>query len=213
MKYEINISGFPAAYLDNLGRFSKLALIEQSSKAGNIARKSIRKEFRNETTEWSKEYKDGKLKFFKKTSKLGIRMNHQKNQGSISDPANMESMITSFTHQTTGTTVIMGGHKSHHPILIQNGEIKGYGPRQSSIARRTLAILEKLNSGKRDSVYWENMKRKGFNTGQFRGNQKYHQRNWAERGWNTAYSQVKSEMTEKLHNLIVNFENKKGKTA
>jgi hypothetical protein len=62
MKYEINISGFPAAYLDNLGRFSKLALIEQSSKAGNIARKSIRKEFRNETTEWSKEYKEVKLK-------------------------------------------------------------------------------------------------------------------------------------------------------
>lgn len=213
MKYEINISGFPAAYLDNLGKFSKLALIEQSSKAGDIARKSIRKEFRNETTEWSKEYKDGKLKFFKKTSKLGIRINHQKNQGSISDPSNMESMITSFTHQTTGTTVIMGGHKSHYPILIQNGEIKGYGPRQSSIARRTLAILEKLNSGKRDSVYWENMKRKGFNTGQFRGNQKYHQRNWAARGWSTAYSQVKSEMTEKLHNLIVNFEDKKGKTA
>lgn len=213
MKYEINISGFPAAYLDNLGKFSKLALIEQSSKAGDIARKSIRKEFRNETTEWSKEYKDGKLKFFKKTSKLGIRINHQKNKGSVSDPSNMENMITSFTHQTTGTTVIMGGHKSYYPILIQNGEIKGYGPRQSSIARRTLAILEKLNSGKRDSIYWENMKRKGFNTGQFRGNQKYHQRNWAEKGWNTAYSQVKSEMTEKLHNLIVNFEDKKGKTA
>lgn len=213
MKFEINISGYPAAYLDNLGKFSKLALIEQSSKAGDIGRKSIRKEFRNETTEWSKEYKDGKLKFFKKTSKLGIRINHQKNQGSISDPANMENMITSFTHQTTGTTVIMGGHKSHYPILIKNGEVIGYGNRQGSIARRTLAILEKLNSGKKDATYLSNMSRKGFNTGQFRGNQNYKNRNWAERGWNSAYSQVKSEMTDKLHNLIVNFEDKKGKTA
>lgn len=213
MKYEINISGFPVAYLDNLGKFSKLALIEQSSKAGNIARKSIRKEFRNETTEWSKEYKDGKLNFFKRTSKLGIRMNHQKNQGSISDPANMENMITSFTHQTTGTTVIMGGHKSHYPILIENGVIKGYGPRQSSIARRTLAILEKLNSGVKDATYMSSMKRKGFNTGQFRGKQNYKKRNWAERGWNSAYSQIRTEMTDKLHNLIVTFEDKKGKIA
>ncbi len=213
MKFEINISGSPAAYLDNLGRFSKLALIEQSSKAGDIGRKSIRKEFRNETTEWSKEYENGKLVFFKKTSKLGNRINHQKNKGSISDPSNMESMITSFTHQTTGTTVIMGGHKAYYPILIQNGEVKGYGNRQGSIARRTLAILEKLNSGKRDSTYLSNMSRKGFNTGQFRGNQIYHKRNWAERGWDSAYSQIKSEMTEKLHDLIVNFEDKKGKTA
>lgn len=213
MKYEINISGFPAAYLDNLGKFSKLALIEQSSKAGNIARKSIRKEFRNETTEWSKEYKDGKLKFFKRTSKLGIRMNHQKNQGSISDPANMENMITSFTHQTTGTTVIMGGHKAYYPVEIKNGVVKGYGDRQSGITRRTLSILEKLNSGNIDSVYQSNRNNKKFNTGQFQGKQNYKKRNWAERGWNTAYSQVKSEMTEKLHNLIVNFEDKKGKTA
>lgn len=213
MKIEISLAGNPAAYLDELGRFSKLALIEQSSKAGDIARKSIRKEFRSETTEWSKEYKDGKLKFFKKTSKLGIRMNHQKNQGSISDPANIENMITSFTHQTTGTTVIMGGHKAYYPVEIKNGVVKGYGDRQSGITRRTLSILEKLNSGNIDSVYQSNRNNKKFNTGQFQGKQNYKKRNWAERGWNSAYSQVKSEMTEKLHNLIVNFEDKKGKTA
>lgn len=213
MKIEINLAGNPVAYLDEFGRYSKLAVIEQSSKGGNIGRESIRREFRNETTEWSKEYKDGKLKFFKKTSKLGIRMNHQKNQGSISDPASMENMITSFTHQTTGTTVIMGRHRRFYPILLKNGEVKGYGKVVGSIADRTLSILEKLNSGKTDEIYEENKKRQGFITGQFRGKQNYKKRNWAERGWNSAYSQIRTEMTEKLHNLIVTFEDKKGKTA
>lgn len=213
MTFEINISGNPIAYLDELGRYSKLALIEQSSKAGDIGRKSIRKEFRSETTEWAKEYKDGKLKFSKKTSKLGMRLNHQKNQGSVASPESMESMITSMTHQTTGTTVIMGGHKDFYPILLENGEVKGYGKKVSSITRKTLSILEKLNSGNIDSVYKANRDKKNFNTGQFKGKQNYKKRNWAERGWNSAYSQIKSEMTEKLHSLIVNFEDKKGKTA
>lgn len=213
MKYEINISGFPAAYLDNLGRFSKLALIEQSSKAGKIGMESIRNEFAKETTEWAKKYEDGKLKFSKKTSKLGMRLKHEGKIGSEADPNNMLHMIDYFTHQTTGTTVIMGGHKAYYPVEIKNGVVKGYGDRQSGITRRTLSILEKLNSGNIDSVYQSNRNNKKFNTGQFQGKQNYKKRNWAERGWNSAYSQVKSEMTEKLHNLIVNFEDKKGKTA
>ncbi len=213
MKIEINISGNPTAYLDELGRYSKLALIEQSSKAGKLATDSIRKAFRSETTEWSKKYEDGNFKAFKKTSKLGMRMNHQSNQGSNASPENMESMITYMTHQTTGTTVIMGGHKAFYPVLIKKGEVKGYGGRVSGITRRTLSILEKLNSGNIDEVYQKNRNKKGFITGQFKGNQPYKKRNWAERGWNSAYTQVKSEMTDKLHNLIVNFEEKKGKTA
>ncbi len=213
MKIEVNISGNPTAYLDEFGRYSKLALIEKSSKSGKLGMDSIRKEFRSETTEWAKKYKDGKLQFSKKTSKLGMRLNHQKNQGSNASPESMESMITYMTHATTGTTVIMGGHKTFYPILLENGEVKGYGDKVSSITRKTLSILEKLNSGKIDSVYQANRDKKKFNTGQFKGNQNYKKRNWAERGWNSAYSQIKSEMTEKLHDLIVNFEDKKGKTA
>ena len=61
MKIEITLAGNPVAYLDEFGKYSKLALIEQSSKSGKLGMDSIRNEFRNETTEWSKEYKDGKL--------------------------------------------------------------------------------------------------------------------------------------------------------
>ena len=62
MKIEITLAGNPVAYLDEFGKYSKLALIEQSSKAGKLGMDSIRNEFRNETTEWSKEYKDGIMK-------------------------------------------------------------------------------------------------------------------------------------------------------
>lgn len=213
MKIEITLAGNPVAYLNEFGKYSKLALIEQSSKAGKLGMDSIRNEFRNETTEWSKEYKDGKLTFSKKTSKLGMRLNHQKGQGTAANPDNMLNMIDYFTHQTTGTTVIMGGHKAHYPVLVKNGEMKGYGTRQSGIARRTLSILEKLNSGEIDEVYQKHRDNKSFITGQFKGNQRYKRRNWAERGWDKAYSQIKEEMTTKLHNLITNFESKKGEVA
>jgi hypothetical protein len=50
MKIEITLAGNPVAYLDEFGKYSKLALIEQSSKAGKLGMDSIRNEFRNETT-------------------------------------------------------------------------------------------------------------------------------------------------------------------
>jgi hypothetical protein len=84
---------------------------------------------------------------------------------------------------------------------------------ESGITRRTLSILEKLNSGEIDEVYQKHRNNKSFNTGQFKGNQRYKRRNWAERGWDRAYSQIKEEMTTKLHNLITNFESKKGEVA
>jgi signal peptidase I len=98
-------------------------------------------------------------------------------------------------------------------VIVKNGEIKGYGARQSGITRRTLSILEKLNSGEIDEVYQKHRDNKSFNTGQFKGMQRYKRRNWAERGWDRAYSQIKEEMTTKLHNLITNFESKKGEVA
>lgn len=214
MSLEINISNSPAAYLDSLGKFSKLALIEQSSKAGNTARKSIRAEFSKQTTEWAKEYRDGKLVAFKKTSKLGMRMSHghRGTKGSPANPSSMENMIQSFTNHTTGTTVIMGGHKAFKPIKLKDGKVTGYGKRVSAITRRTIGILEKLNSGELSSSYKTGWK-KGQIKGQFQGKQKYVKRNWAEKGFASAYGQVRTEMTDKLAKLIANHELQKGATA
>ena len=36
MKIEITLAGNPVAYLDEFGKYSKLALIEQSSKSGKL---------------------------------------------------------------------------------------------------------------------------------------------------------------------------------
>ena len=57
MKIEITLAGNPVAYLDEFGKYSKLALIEQSSKSGKLGMDSIRNEFRNETTECQKSIK------------------------------------------------------------------------------------------------------------------------------------------------------------
>lgn len=208
--FEIVLAGNPAAYLDGLGKYSKLAFIEQSSKAGDLARKSIRAEFRKQTTEWDKEYRDGKLVAFKKQSRLGQRLSHKTQKQD--DPKSMENFIQSFTHATTGTTVVMGSFKGHRPLKIENGEVKGYLNYQPGVGRNSIAILEKLNSGEKSETYNANFA-KGTIKGQFQGKQPYKNRRWSETGFNRAYSEVKAEMTNKLLTLIANYELQKGQTA
>lgn len=207
---QVDISGNPIAYLDRLGKFSKLALIEQSSKAGDTARKSIRAEFDKQTTEWAKEYRDGKLVAFKQQSKLGMRLSHSKQNKA--NPENMKFAIQSMTHMTTGTTVVMGAFKGHRPVKIENGEVVGYEDYQSTVTRKSIAILEKLNSGKKSSTYMKSFK-KGTVKGQFGGKQKYKNRRWAEAGFAKAEADIKKEMTIRLVAMIANFELKKGQTA
>jgi hypothetical protein len=207
---EINIAGNPVAYLNGLGKYTQLAIAEQTSKAGEIAVKSIRGEFDKATTEWSKEYEDGKLKAFKQHSKLGMRLSHENKK--TDNPDSMRSFIQHFTMVSSGTTVIMGAHKAHRPLTIQNGEVVGYEKKQSTITRSTIAILEKLNSGKKSRLYKSKFP-EGSVRGQFKGNQKYKQRNWAEAGMAKAHAQVKTEMTSKLATLIANYELQRVTTA
>lgn len=209
--FEINIQNNAVAYFDSLGRYTKLAMIEQSSKAGDLARKSIRSEFRKATTEWSKHYdKNGNLVIDKKTSKLGQRLSHQNQR--TANPKSMESFIQSMTHMTTGTTVVMGAFKGHKPVKIEKGKIVGYEKYLSTVTRSSIAILEKLNSGEKSSTYMKAFP-KGSVKGQFRGKQKYKDRRWAEKGFSKAYAGIKDEMTNKLARLIANHEYTKGRTA
>lgn len=210
MSLEINVAGNPVAYLNGLGKYAKFAVMEQSSKAGVLGRDAIRSEFDKATTEWAQEYRDGKLVAFKQKSKLGKRLSHK--EKGTANPASMKNFIQSMTHETTGTTVIMGAFKGHKPLDIKNGEVKGYKSYLSTVTRKTIAILEKLNSGNKSSTYMKSFP-KGSVKGQFRGKQNYKNRMWAEKGFLRAKGQIKTEMTSKLLAMIANYELQKGQTA
>jgi hypothetical protein len=209
MRLKLDISGDPAAYFDALGEYSKMAFIEQSSKAGAKVKDSVRREFDTQVTNWDKEYQDGVLKAVLKKTKLGMRISH-KNKTQAS-PESMKSFIQSFTNTTTGTTVIMGAFRAYNPIKIRNGKVIGYEGRQSTVTRASISILEKLNSGQKSDTYAKYFKR-GVR-GQFRGKQPYVNRRWAEAGFAKAETEVKADLTTRLLAMIANYDLQKGKQA
>lgn len=197
---------------------SKESLIEQSSKAGSYGRDAIRVEFRKSSTQWKQEYttdKNGRKRrvLTKKNMaryKLGKRISHQ-NQGEMASPASMENFITSFTMETTGTTVIGGTHKSFRPNKIRNGKIVGTLGRVGGVSQQTIAILEKLNYGRRgkygDKLAWYNGKE---SIKQFEN--KWKPRGFIEAGWNNARGRALESMTTELQNLIATRANNENLT-
>jgi hypothetical protein len=213
--------------LTGIGVISKLTMIEQSSKAGDKTRKAVRSAFLSSNTQWTQDYKNGRRILRKNTSgslnqSLGIRVAHR-NGGGIDDPANMANMIVSFTHKTTGTTVVGGTSPAHSPVKIENGKVTGRLKRQKGISKQTIAILEKLNYGNRAGKYskqgflkWrtkdggqssDSMKYiTGWSDGKpiYDGNMEDHwkPRHFFEEGWNNVSGQVISDMTTELARLI-----------
>lgn len=190
--------------LTNIGIISKEAMIEQSSKAGNKGRIAIRKRMLQSTTDWTQDYsKDGKRILRKNKNSLsqvlGVRIAHR-NSGGIDNPSNMANFITSFTMESTGTTVIGGVHKGFYPSQIKDGKIIGKLGRVSGVSRQTIAILEKLNNGSRGDygqyLEWKNGKKSHFDES------KWKKRHFFENGWNDVKGQVVTDMTTKLAEII-----------
>jgi hypothetical protein len=204
--------------LVGLHSVSKGIMLEQSSKAGNIAREAVRREFKKSTTEWTQAYeKDkngntrrvlrkgsiagGNFVMEKTNFQLGKRIKHRR-KGGLDNPPSMANFITSYTHETTGTTVVGGKHKSFTPNKMKDGEIVGTLPRVGAVSKQTIAILEKLNFGHLQGKHSEYLRwKKGKKSiEQFDGTWK--KRNFFEKGWSAARGTVITTMTNELQKHI-----------
>ena len=192
--------------LTGIGAISKLAMIEQSSKAGNKTRLAVRRAFIASSTQWTQKYVEGRRVLEKRSNYnhvLGKRIAHRSG-GGVDNPANMANFITSFTHQTTGTTVVGGTHPAHRPIEIKDGKVKGRLKRQPGISKQTIAILEKLNYGASrdtqgrfsDKLRWHDGKDSMFDE------KLWKPRHFFEKGWNIAKGEVIADMTTRLAEMI-----------
>lgn len=192
--------------LTGTGIISKLSMIEQSSKSGDKTRKAVRRAFISSHTQWTQKYVNGRRILQKRenyNSVLGKRIAHR-NGGGIDDPANMANLIMSFTHKTTGTTVVGGTSPANSPVKIENGKVTGRLPRQAGISKQTIAILEKLNYGASrnsqgrfsDKLAWRDGTKSMFSE------ETWKPRHFFEKGWNMVSGEVISDMTTELARLI-----------
>jgi hypothetical protein len=197
--------------LTGIGVISKLAMIEQSSKGGDKTRKAVRRAFVASSTQWVQEYKNGRRILKKRpnyNSILGKRIAHR-NGGGLDNPANMANFIMSFTHKTTGTTVVGGTSPAHRPVKIENGKVVGRVGRQAGVSKQTIAILEKLNYGARAGRYGKTdyLRWRTASGGQSSKSIKEFDNTWKprhffEKGWNMVSGEVISDMTTELARLI-----------
>lgn len=197
--------------LTHVGVISKEAMIEQSSKAGNKTRLAVRRRMLQSNTDWIQVYQErkrGRLKGTKQRTlikreglgkTLGTRVAHRKG-GGIDNPWNMMNFVTSFTMETTGTTVVGGVHKGFNPPKIRDGKIVGRMGRVNGVSKQTIAILEKLNSGAggdyENYLRWDGKKDSMFDKS------KWKKRHFFEKGWRDVKGQVVEDMTAQLKRLI-----------
>lgn len=203
--------------LTGIGVISKEAMIEQSSKAGDKARKAVRGAFLSSTTEWTQDYENGRRIIRQQKGYahiLGWRISH-KDKGGFADPKNMANFITSFTHKTTGTTVVAGTHPAFRPDIIRDGKVVGTLPRVKGISKQTLAILEKLDRGDRLGRFssqgflrWRTKEggESSKSIPNFEGTWKA--RHFIRKGWSAVQGQVLSDMTSELQRLVGERANK-----
>lgn len=194
---------------------SKESMIEQSSKAGNKVRVNARASLTGSRTNWRQSYKrvranktaggydrEGRklIKGFPQST--GKRIAHRKG-GGLDDPANMANFITAKTFESTGTTIIGGAHKRFTPVKIRNGKVVGRTASVGAVDKRTIAILNKLNSGKAGQHLRWRTKNGGYSSdsiAEFEG--KWKARHFMEKGYSMSRGYIKSSMTSELERLI-----------
>lgn len=197
--------------LTKIGLISKEAMIESSSKSGNKVRENARRFFKSSTTDWVQNFVNGERVLEKTTPQpLGHRVSH-KNKTVIGEGArNMVNLITSYTMERTGTTVVGGSHREFTPSTIRDGKIVGTQKKVGRVTKGARAILEKLNTGDEkggnnsfDQVQWRK-KGGGYSSesiANFKGKWKKN-RDFMGKGYLVSQGYMKQTMTTGLRDLI-----------
>ena len=140
--------------LQQISLVSHFAGLEALSKAGNAIKDEQRKAMKSMKSHWIKEFVNGKLNIrFDKgySAELGKRISHA--TGDTENPDSMSNFITSYLMDKSNTVVIGGMHKRFRPMMIKDGEFRGYESSVGATSKKTHAILLKMDSGKKNKYY------------------------------------------------------------
>lgn len=131
--------------------------VEQASKAGDLLRKTTRRELVSNKTHYVTTYVKSKKtgKTYKKIERTATAHNF----GKIVDPTgrfkvNLENLIQYVSYPKTGTMVFMGVQKRGSVIIPKNGKMEKHT--WDSIREDSIFIFKKLNYGKIGNAKWRN---------------------------------------------------------
>lgn len=203
--YRIHIVDDFNPMLEEFAKLSWVVGLEVLSKSGNEIRNRARKAMTSKKHEWHQRMAQARNGDYKglvaykgsNTKQLGSRQSQK--TGAWANPASMSSMITSYLMETKGTVVVGGMHRRFTPKTFRNGLVTGSEKSVNAVGKKTFAIINKLNTGKRNSDHaWNGSKRsmKGFENANYKAN------DFMGQGFRNAKSIVDMYMTKRLEESL-----------
>lgn len=188
--------------MEKLKDVSRNVALEGLSVSGSLIRDSARGAFKSSARhEWAQRIAKEKRGVLGKrqivrtkasTNVFGRRMSHS--TGETDNPDSMAAFITSYLMEKSMTVVIGGKHKKKQQPKYRDGEFAGYTKPIGPVTKETHAILNKLNTGKRNQHHrWKEGKR---SISEFDG--KWHGRQFMQVGFFTAQGAVNAHLTTRL---------------
>jgi len=138
-----------------LGHLAHGVMMQQLSKAGSDTKELMREEFLSrKTTQRTRVNKNGKayIQSIKSSRPLGARESHTADNKN-SNPDNMVFGINSALFEKSETLVVGGSHPAMVPMRREKGEIVGTMKSLPRVPHSTIAILDRLDSGKERGKY------------------------------------------------------------
>lgn len=130
---------------------------EVNSKNAAEIMKKTRQALSSRTTRWHVMYEDGKKKFFKSAPRpIGRRFSYE-SQAPLK--TSLQNLIQFRTYTTTGTAIVAGMMKSGTTEIRENGKVVSR-TRVDGVSKQSIAILQKLNSGKQGTTMWQDFQTK-----------------------------------------------------
>lgn len=130
---------------------------EVNSKNAAEIMKKTRIALSQHTTRWHIKYEDGKKIFFKSAARsIGQRFAYE-DQAPLK--TSLQNLIQFRTYTTTGTAIVAGMMKSGTTEIRENGKVVSR-TRVDGVSKESIAILQKLNSGKQGTTMWQDFQTK-----------------------------------------------------
>lgn len=130
---------------------------EVNSKNAAEIMKRTRIALSSHTTRWHVKYEDGKKQFFKSAPRpIGRRFSYE-NQAPLK--TSLQNLIQFRTYTTTGTAIVAGMMKSGTTEIREDGKVVSR-TRVDGVSKQSIAILQKLNSGKQGTTMWQDFQTK-----------------------------------------------------
>ncbi len=136
-----------------LGVTAHEVMMEQLSKAGNSVQAGMRSSMKSTGTKFvTRVGKNGAYLEEVSGRQFGLRESMTQD-GKSASPKSMDFAINSFLMEKSDTLVVGGAHPTFTPLKRRDGEIVGTFGRVGKVGTETIAIIDRMDTGKERGDY------------------------------------------------------------